>query len=205
MERFTTLTGVAAPLLRGNIDTDTIIPQRWCKSVTRTGFGAHLFHDLRFDGAGAERADFVLNRAPWRAAAILVAGANFGCGSSREAAVWALHEFGVRCLIAPSFSDIFARNCVANGVLPVTLDEDRVARLAALAGDPETAALSVDLPAQTIVAGGEQIPFEMDPYVRHRLINGLDEIAVTLTHEPEIAAHERWLGAARRWRLPARG
>lgn len=204
MEKFTTLTGIAAPLMRANIDTDTIIPQRWCKSVSRTGFGAHLFHDLRFDAEGRERAGFVLNRAPWREAAILVAGTNFGCGSSREAAVWALHEFGIRAVVAPSFSDIFARNCVSNGLLPAVLDEAAVARLAALAEDPAVATMTVDLPGQTISAAGERFSFDVDPYARHCLVNGLDEIAVTLTHEPQIAVYERWLDAARRWRQPVR-
>ncbi len=204
MERFTTLTGIAAPLPRPNIDTDTIIPQRWCKSVSRTGFGAHLFHDLRFDAEGAERRDFVLNRPPWRKAAILVGGANFGCGSSREAAVWALHEFGVRAVLAPSFSDIFARNCFANGMLPVVLAEEEVARLAALAEDPATATMIVDLPGQAVEAGGERFGFEVDAWRKHCLVNGLDEIDATLTDGDEIAAHERWLEAERPWRRPAR-
>lgn len=204
MERFTTLTGIAAPLPRPNIDTDTIIPQRWCKSVSRTGFGAHLFHDLRFDAEGVERRDFVLNRPPWRKAAILVGGANFGCGSSREAAVWALHEFGVRAVLAPSFSDIFARNCFANAMLPVTLAEAEVARLAALAEDPATATMTVDLPGQAVAAGGERFRFEVDAWRKHCLVNGLDEIDATLTDGDEIAAHERWLEAERPWRRPAR-
>jgi len=146
----------------------------------------------------------VLNRPPWREAAILVTGANFGCGSSREAAVWALGEFGIRAVIAPSISDIFARNCVANGLLPVALDEGAAARLAALAGAPATAEMAVDLPRQVIEAGGERISFEVDAHARHCLVNGLDEIAVTLTLEAEIAAHERWLDVARRWRRPVR-
>ena len=205
MKPFTTLTGIAAPLARVNIDTDTIIPKQWCKSIRRTGFGPHLFHDWRYAEDGAERPDFVLNRAPWCEAAILVAGANFGCGSSREAAVWALAEFGIRCVVAPSFSDIFAANCVANGVLPVTLGEAEVARLAALAGEPATAEMTVDLPAQEIRAGGDRIAFDVEPRAKHRLVNGLDEIAATLANEADIAAYERWLDAARRWRKPARG
>ncbi len=205
MEKFTALTGIAAPLPQPNIDTDTIIPQRWCKSIRRTGFGPHLFHDLRYGEDGSERPDFVLNRDPWRGAAILVAGANFGCGSSREAAVWALREFGIRCIAAPSFSDIFAANCVANGMLPVALDAPAVERLTALAGDPATAEMTVDLPAQEIRAAAERIAFGMDPRAKHRLINGLDEIAATLTHDAEIAAYERWLDAERRWRRPAPG
>ena len=205
METFTTLTAIAAALPQPNIDTDTIIPQRWCKSIRRTGFGPHLFHDLRYAEDGSERLDFVLNRDPWRGAAILVAGANFGCGSSREAAVWALHEFGIRCLVAPSFSDIFAANCVANGLLPVVLDEAAAARLAARAAAPATAAMTVDLPAQEVAAGDERLAFDIDPRAKHRLVNGLDEIAATLTHGADIAAYERWLDAERRWRRPARG
>ncbi len=205
MQPFTTLTGIAAPLMRVNVDTDTIIPKQWCKSIRRTGFGPHLSHDLRYDEDGRERPDFVLNRAPWLGAAILVAGANFGCGSSREAAVWALAGFGIRCVVAPSFADIFAANCVENGLLPVALDGEAVERLAALAAEPATAAMTVDLPAQEITAGAGRIAFEIDPRAKHRLINGLDEIALTLTHEQDIAAYERWLDAERGWRRPARG
>lgn len=204
MRPFTIVTGIAAPLMRTNVDTDAIIPQRWCKSVTRTGFGAHLFHDLRFDAEGAEQAGFALNHAPWREATILIAGPNFGCGSSREAAVWALMEFGIRAVLAPSFSDIFARNCVSNGVLPAVLDDAAAAQLGALAGRRATAMMTVDLPAQTVEAAGQRFPFDLEPYAKHRLINGLDEIAMTLTHAQAIEAHEAWLDAERRWRRPVR-
>ncbi len=203
MEKFTRLTGIAVPLMRPNIDTDAIIPKAWCKRVTKTGFGPHLFHDWRYLPDGAENPNFILNRSPWRAARILVAGANFGCGSSREAAVWALAEFGIRCIIAPSFADIFAANCCQNGLLPVALDPAVVAGLAALAASPESATMTADLVEQRITAfGGWEIPFTVDPYRRRQLLEGLDEIALTLAYEADIAAFEARRAAECPWLAP---
>ena len=203
MEPFTRLTGIAAPLMRPNIDTDAIIPKAWCKRVTKTGFGPHLFHDWRYLPDGAENPDFVLNRPPWRAARILVAGANFGCGSSREAAVWALAEFGIRCVIAPSFADIFAANCCQNGVLPVALGAAAVTELAALAAEPETATMTVDLVEQRVgTSDGRDISFDIDPYRRRQLLEGLDEIALTLAYDADIAAFEERRAAGCGWLRP---
>jgi 3-isopropylmalate/(R)-2-methylmalate dehydratase small subunit len=205
MDKFTRLTGVAAPLPMANVDTDMIIPKQHCKSVGRTGFGAHLFNDVRFYPDGSERPDFVLNRAPYRQATILIAGANFGCGSSREAAVWALGEFGIRCVVAPSFSDIFANNCFQNGMLPVVLPEPAVEALMTQAAETPGACMTVDLAAERITApDGTETAFETDPYRRDCLLNGLDEIAVTMTHEADIAAYEEKAIAGRSWRRPAR-
>jgi 3-isopropylmalate/(R)-2-methylmalate dehydratase small subunit len=204
MEKFTTLTGIAAPLPMINVDTDMIIPKAHCKSVLRTGFGPHLFHDIRYFDDGTERPDFVLNRPPWRDAAILIAGRNFGCGSSREAAVWAIREFGIRCLVAPGFADIFANNCFQNGVLPVCLPEARVDRLLALARDTASPVMTVDLEARRLTApDGGRITFVIDSYRRDCLLNGLDEIGATLTHETGISAHERWIDTQQSWRRPA--
>lgn len=201
MEPFTRLTAIAAPLMQANVDTDTIIPQAFCKRPGRTGFGPDLFHHLRYFPDGSERPDFVLNRPPFRAARILIAGGNFGCGSSREAAVWALAEFGIRCVIAPGFADIFAANCVQNGVLPAALPATDVAALAAQAADGP---LTVELADRRITApDGTALSFEIDPYRRERLLNGLDEIAITLTHEADIRAFEQRLGRERRWHRPA--
>jgi 3-isopropylmalate/(R)-2-methylmalate dehydratase small subunit len=184
MTPFTTLTGPAAPLLRANIDTDLIIPKQFLKTLVRTGLGRHLFFELRYDEAGTEVPDFVLNRAPFRQAVVLLAGPNFGCGSSREHAPWALLDFGIRCVIAPSFADIFYNNCFANGILPIALPMTVVEALAA-AGP-----LTVDLPAQTIAGGGRVYPFDLDPARKASLIEGLDEIGRTLASLPAIEAFE---------------
>ena len=184
MTPFTTLTGPAAPLLRANVDTDLIIPKQFLKTLVRTGLGRHLFFELRYDEAGTEVPDFVLNRAPFRQAVVLLAGPNFGCGSSREHAPWALLDFGIRCVIAPSFADIFYNNCFANGILPIALPMTVVEALAA-AGP-----LTVDLPAQTIAGGGRVYPFDLDPARKASLIEGLDEIGRTLASLPAIEAFE---------------
>ncbi|WP_375427640.1 3-isopropylmalate dehydratase small subunit [uncultured Sphingomonas sp.] len=185
MRSFTTLTGVAAPLHVANIDTDQIIPARFLKTITRTGLGAHLFADLRGDP------DFVLNRPAYADAAILVAGANFGCGSSREHASWALLDHGIACVIAPSFGDIFAGNALKNGLLPVVLPQ---AACDLLMGDAELGAnarLHIDLERQLVVRpSGETFAFETDPLRRAMLLEGLDDIGVTLRHAPAIASFE---------------
>jgi len=205
MEPFTTLAGIAAPLGLINVDTDMIIPKAHCKRPGRTGFGPHLFNDIRYFPDGTERPDFVLNRPPFRDASILVSGANFGCGSSREAAVWALRDFGIRCIVAPSFAEIFAGNCYQNGMLPLALPEAEVDRLLAELLASDRPVLTVDLHGQCLTApDSRRITFVIDSYRRECLLNGLDEIGQTLTHEPDIRAYEQRIGAARRWQQPRR-
>jgi 3-isopropylmalate/(R)-2-methylmalate dehydratase small subunit len=203
VEKFTTLTAIAAPLPLANVDTDKIIPARFLKTIKRTGLGVHLFDTLRYDDAGNERPDFVLNRAPYRQAEILVAHENFGCGSSREHAPWALLDFGIRCVIAPDFADIFHNNCFKNGVLPIRLPReicDTLMQDARLGGN---ARLTVDLERQVIVRpNGETIRFEIDPFRRYLLLNGLDDIGQTLQHAPQIDAYERRQREEQSW-LPA--
>ena len=201
MERFTRLTAVAAPLPLMNVDTDTIIPARYLKTIARKGLGKSAFAPLRYDEQGAERAEFVLNQPRYRDAKILIAGANFGCGSSREHAPWSLADFGIRCIIAPSFADIFRNNSFKNGVLCIALPQAQVDALAALAGTGNTAggAFTVDLAAQEIVApDGSIMSFAIDPARRADLLAGLDEIGHTLAAEGEIAAFERRRGDADR-------
>ena len=185
MEPFVTLTGVAAPLLRANIDTDLIIPKQFLKTLVRSGLGQHLFSEVRYDAEGRERPDFILNQAPYRAASILLAGPNFGCGSSREHAPWALKDFGIRAVLAPSFADIFYTNCFANGLLPVTLPMAAIETLATVAGP-----LPVDLPAQQVHGGGHSFPFELEPTRKAVLLEGLDEIKRTEANLADIAAFE---------------
>ena len=195
MTPFRKLTGIAAPLRMINVDTDRIIPKQFLKTIRRTGLGANLFNDMRFAPDGAEIADFVLNRAPWRDAEILIAGENFGCGSSREHAPWALLDFGIRCVIAPSFGDIFYNNCFKNGILPVTLPDAAVAALMDQAEQGSNARFSVDLEAREVVPpDGAAIGFEIDPFRRHCLLEGLDDIGLTLEKAAVIDAFE----AARR-------
>ena len=198
MTPFTRLTAIAAPLPVANVDTDMLLPARFLKTVSRKGLGAALFHTQRFDANGIERPEFPLNRMPWRAAKILVALDNFGCGSSREHAPWALKDFGIRCIVAPSFADIFYGNCFKNGMLPVALDAAQVERLMADAEQPETATMTVDLERRMITrASGETIGFLVDPQRRQRLLDGTDDIAQSLAFEAEIAAHEQsWRTAA---------
>ncbi|HET9019331.1 MAG TPA: 3-isopropylmalate dehydratase small subunit, partial [Acetobacteraceae bacterium] len=181
MDKFTTLTAIAAPLPMANVDTDKIIPARFLKTIKRTGLGVHLFDSLRYDENGAERPDFVLNREPYRKAQIVVAFENFGCGSSREHAPWALLDFGIRCVIAPDFADIFHNNCFKNGILPVRLPRAVCETLMADAQMGGNARLTVDLERQVVVRpNGEEIRFEIDPFRRHLLLEGLDDIGQTL-------------------------
>ena len=192
MEPFVTHTGVAAPLDRVNIDTDQIIPKQFLKRIERTGFGQFLFFDWRFLEDGKPNPDFVLNQAGYQGASILIAGRNFGSGSSREHAPWALLDYGFRCVIAPSFADIFYNNCFQNGILPVSLSEDAVSRLMANASARPGYKITVDLDAQRVSDGDEDVAesFEIDPFRRHSLLNGLDDIGLTLQHEAAIAAYE---------------
>ncbi len=182
---FTTLTGIAAPMLRANIDTDLIIPKLFLKTLVRTGLGRHLFAELRYDNEGHEAPNFVLNQAPYRQATILLAGPNFGCGSSREHAPWALLDFGIRCVIASSFADIFYNNCFANGILPIALPIAAIEDLAAASGP-----LTVDLQAQTVAVAGRLHPFDIDPARKASLIEGLDQIGRSLANLPAIEAFE---------------
>ncbi|WP_174292892.1 3-isopropylmalate dehydratase small subunit [Sphingomonas bacterium] len=200
MTPFTRLTGIAAPLPVANVDTDMLLPARFLKTVSRKGLGAALFRAQRFDANDVERPDFPLNRRPWRHAEILVALDNFGCGSSREHAPWALRDFGIRCIIAPSFADIFYGNCFKNGMLPVVLGAAQVEVLMADAEQPETAIMTVDLEQRTITrTQGETIGFSIDPQRRQRLLDGVDDIAQSLAFEEKIAAHERGWRIAAPW------
>jgi 3-isopropylmalate/(R)-2-methylmalate dehydratase small subunit len=200
MQPFTTLTGIAAPLPRANVDTDQIIPARFLKAITRSGFGKNLFANFRYREDGSENPDFVLNQEPYRKAEILIAFENFGCGSSREHAPWALLDFGIRCVIAPDFADIFHNNCFKNGVLPVRLPREVCEKLMEDARLGANARLTVDLERQVVVRpNGEEIPFTVDPLRRHLLLNGLDDIGQTLQHAPAIDAFEAKQRAAQPW------
>ena len=185
MEPFATHTGIAAPLLRANIDTDLIIPKQFLKTLVRSGLGRNLFQELRYDAAGEELTDFILNQPRFRQASILLAGPNFGCGSSREHAPWALKDFGIRAILAPSFADIFYTNCFANGLLPVQLPMEAIEALAAVA-EP----LTVDLPAQQVCGGGLSFSFEIEPARKAVLLEGLDEIKRTEANLADIAKYE---------------
>ena len=191
MEKFTTLTGVAAPMPLVNIDTDMIIPKGFLKTIKRSGLGINLFDEMRYDRQGNEIADFVLNKPQYRAAQILVAGDNFGCGSSREHAPWALLDFGIRCVISTSFADIFYNNCFKNGILPVVLPPEAVAHLMDDATKGENARITVDLAAQTVTASdGTQFGFEVDAFKKHCLMNGLDDIGLSLEKVSAIDSYE---------------
>ena len=192
MQNFTTLTGIAAPLDRANVDTDQIIPKQFLKRIERTGFGEFLFFDWRYlqDGK-TPNPEFELNAPEWQGAVILIANKNFGCGSSREHAPWALEQYGFRAIIAPSFADIFYNNCFKNGMLPVVLPEGQVSELLVKAKANPGYTLRVDLPSQTVSDGlGFTASFEVDPFRKHCLINGLDDIGLTLQDESDITAYE---------------
>jgi 3-isopropylmalate/(R)-2-methylmalate dehydratase small subunit len=200
MQPFTTLSAIAAPLPMANVDTDKIIPARFLKTIKRTGLGVHLFHSLRYDESGAERPDFVLNREPYRRAQILIAHENFGCGSSREHAPWALLDFGIRCVIAPDFADIFFNNTFKNGILPIRLPRAVCDQLIADARGGANVRFTVDLARQVVIRpNGEEIRFEIDPLRKHLLLNGLDDIGQTLQHAPAIAAFEARQRRERPW------
>ena len=187
MQKFDQLTGVAAPLDILNIDTDMIIPKQFLKTIKRSGLGKNLFDEMRYDRDGSEMADFVLNRAPYRQAEILVAGDNFGCGSSREHAPWALLDFGIRCVISTSFADIFYNNCFKNGILPIVVSPDERDALLADAADTENPELSIDLVAQTIRRpNGVTISFEVDAFRKKCLLEGLDDIGLTMEKSGSI-------------------
>ncbi|RMD49257.1 MAG: 3-isopropylmalate dehydratase small subunit [Alphaproteobacteria bacterium] len=200
MDRFTRLTGIAAPLPLVNVDTDMIIPKQFLKTIKRTGLGKALFYELRYDMDGSPNPDFILNREPWTKAEILVAGDNFGCGSSREHAPWALKDFGIRAIIAPSFADIFYNNCFKNGILPITLPEGEVQELMEDAGKGGNARMTVDLEAQTVTdSEGRVHRFEIDPFRKHCLLEGLDDIGLTLGKLDRIEAFEARQRATMPW------
>jgi 3-isopropylmalate/(R)-2-methylmalate dehydratase small subunit len=203
MQKFSTLTAIAAPLPLANVDTDKIVPARFLKTIKRTGLGVHLFDSLRYRPDGGENPDFVLNQEPYRHAEILIAHENFGCGSSREHAPWALLDFGIRCVIAPDFADIFHNNCFKNGVLPVRLPRAVCDQLMADAKMGANARLTIDLEAQVVVRpNGEKIRFEIDPFRKHLLLNGLDDIGQTLGHAAAIDGFEARRRSEQPW-LPA--
>lgn len=190
MDKFTSLSGTAAPLPMVNVDTDMIIPKQFLKTIERSGLSKGLFYELRFDEQGAPK-DFVLDRPAYKDAKILVAGANFGCGSSREHAPWALLDAGIRCVIAPSFADIFYNNCFKNGILPIALPQEQVDLLMDDAERGSNAVVTVDLENQVITGpDGGSISFEIDPFRKHCLMNGLDDIALTLEKEESISRFE---------------
>jgi 3-isopropylmalate/(R)-2-methylmalate dehydratase small subunit len=200
MDKFTTLSGIAAPLPIINVDTDQIIPARYLTTIGRTGLGRGLFHSMRYEDDGGKRPGFVLNRAPYDKAKILIAGENFGCGSSREHAPWALMDFGIRCVIAPSFADIFFNNCMKNGILLIALPQAAVEALQAEIADLSKASLTIDLPKQVIRrADGSVIAFEIDTARKHRLLNGLDDIGLTLEKVSAISSFEAKQRAAQPW------
>jgi 3-isopropylmalate/(R)-2-methylmalate dehydratase small subunit len=200
MQKFDTLTGVAAPLPIDNVDTDMIIPKQYLKTIKRTGLGRGLFSEMRYNDDGSENADFVLNRPAYRNAKIIVAGDNFGCGSSREHAPWALLDFGIRCVISTDFADIFYNNCFKNGILPVKVSAEDLAKLMDDAERGANATLTVDLPKQEIRGpDGGVVRFELDPFRKATLIEGLDDIGLTLTETPAIGAFEAKSAAARPW------
>ena len=191
MEKFEKLSGVAAPMPLVNIDTDMIIPKVFLKTIKRSGLGVNLFDEMRYDRDGNEKPDFVLNKPQYRDAKILVAGDNFGCGSSREHAPWAIADFGIKCVISTSFADIFYNNCFKNGILPLVLPEDAVDTLMKDAEKGANSIIEVDLENQTIVSSdGEIFRFEVDPFKKHCLLNGLDDIGLTMEKEDHIAAYE---------------
>ncbi|WP_173974959.1 3-isopropylmalate dehydratase small subunit [Magnetospirillum sp. LM-5] len=191
MEKFTKLTGVAAPLPMINIDTDMIIPKQFLKTIKRSGLGKNLFDEMRYTPEGGEVADFVLNKPAYRQAKVLIAGANFGCGSSREHAPWAIADFGIRCVIAASFADIFFNNCFKNGILPIKLPQAQVDALMKQAENGANATFTVDLETQEITApDGSKTAFEVDSFRRHCLLNGLDDIGLTLQKNAKIEAFE---------------
>jgi 3-isopropylmalate/(R)-2-methylmalate dehydratase small subunit len=200
MEKFTKMTGIAAPMPLVNIDTDMIIPKQFLKTIQRSGLGKNLFDEMRYDREGNEIADFVLNQPAYRRAEILVAGDNFGCGSSREHAPWALLDFGIRSVVSTSFADIFFNNCFKNGILPIVLPQEQVDALMADARKGENARQTIDLATQTIsTSDGQTFSFEVDPHRKHCLMNGLDDIGLTLEKASAIDSFEAKNATLRPW------
>ena len=197
MQKFDKLTAIAAPLPIDNVDTDMIIPKQFLKTIKRTGLKEGLFYEMRFRVDGSRVNDFVLHNAPYTEAKILVSGSNFGCGSSREHAPWAIADFGITCVIAPSFADIFYNNCFKNGILPVVLPKEQVDNLMQVAKSGQK--INVDLGTQKIVAGNHQFSFDVEPFRKHCLMNGLDDIGLTMEKLPNIAQYETTQKACTPW------
>ncbi len=204
MDKFDKLTAVAAPLPHVNIDTDAIIPKQFLKTIKRTGLGKNLFAEWRYNDDGSEKEDFVLNKQAWRKAQVLVALENFGCGSSREHAPWAMLDFGIRCVIAPSFADIFYNNCFKNGILPIKLPREDVDKLMEDAERGANATITIDLENQTIQGpDGGEISFDVDPFRKHCLLNGLDDIGLTEQKAQKIDTFENDRKVSQPWLVPA--
>jgi 3-isopropylmalate/(R)-2-methylmalate dehydratase small subunit len=200
MEKFTVLDGVAAPLKQVNVDTDKIIPKQYLKTIKRTGLGKGLFAEMRYKDDGSENPDFVLNKPAYRNAKILVAGDNFGCGSSREHAPWALLDFGIRCVISTSFADIFYNNCFQNGILPIKVSPEDLEKLFDDAERGANARITVDLEKQEVRGpDGGVIKFDIDPFRKHCLLNGLDDIGLTMEKAPKIQSYEQQAAEKRPW------
>lgn len=200
MKAFSKLNAIAAPLRIVNVDTDMIIPKQFLKTVKRTGLGVSLFNDLRYNEDGSEKPDFVLNKPEYRKAEILIAGENFGCGSSREHAPWALLDFGIRCVITPSYADIFYNNCFKNGILPITLPQEQVDQLMNEAEENPEAKIEIDLEKQTVTRGNKfSFSFDIDPFYKHCLLNGLDDIGLTLEKSKTIGSYEEKRKNERPW------
>ncbi|MGB0512639.1 MAG: 3-isopropylmalate dehydratase small subunit [Paracoccaceae bacterium] len=200
MDKFETFSGIAAPMPLVNIDTDMIIPKQFLKTIKRSGLGVHAFDEMRYDDDGNEIPDFVLNQAAYREASILIAGDNFGCGSSREHAPWALSDFGIKVVVSTSFADIFFNNCFKNGMLPIVLPQEQVDLLMKDAEKGANARVEVNLEDQTITSSdGDVIKFDIDPFRKHCLLNGLDDIGLTLEKAASIDSFEAKAGAARPW------
>jgi 3-isopropylmalate/(R)-2-methylmalate dehydratase small subunit len=200
MEKFEKITGVAAPMPLINIDTDMIIPKLFLKTIKRSGLGVHLFDEMRYNDDGSEKPDFVLNQPAYRKSQIIVAGDNFGCGSSREHAPWAIKDFGIKCVISTSFADIFFNNCFKNGILPIVLPQDQVDLLMKDAEKGANARMTVDLEAQEITTSdGEVVKFDVDAFKKQCLLEGLDDIGLTLKKADSIASYETMSASARPW------
>ena len=199
MKSFNKLTGIIASMPQVNIDTDAIIPKQFLKTIERTGLGKHLFHEKRYDQNNLLNNSFVLNKKPWNKAKMIVAGDNFGCGSSREHAPWALLDFGISCIISTSFADIFYNNCFKNGVLPVILKEEIVDEISDLA--EQGIEISIDLEEQQLIAQNKLYKFDIDPYRKHCLLNGLDDIGITLENKVTIDVYEEKL-ESKGWHKP---
>ncbi|WP_121061234.1 3-isopropylmalate dehydratase small subunit [Chachezhania antarctica] len=200
MDKFEKLTGIAAPMPMINIDTDMIIPKQFLKTIKRSGLGVNLFDEMRYKDDGSENPDFVLNKPAYREAEVLVAGDNFGCGSSREHAPWAIKDFGIRCVIAPSYADIFYNNCFKNGILPIALPQEQVDVLMKDAEKGANARMTIDLEAQTVTTSdGESFSFEIDPFKKRCLLEGLDDVGLTMEKVGAIEAFEAKAAQERPW------
>ncbi len=204
MEKFTTINGTACPINQSNLNTDQILPARFLKWTRAMGFGKVLFHDLRFDSEGREKPDFPLNKPAWRKATILVTARNFGCGSSREAAVYALYDFGIRCVIAPSFGDIFSGNSVQNGLLTAAVSDQEASEIMESLGQNPELPVAVDLEQQTVLCGNRSYKFVIDPIRRARLLNGWDDLALTENYRERISAFKAEDRIKRPWAAPLR-